>query len=160
MRKTSSFASVLVLQHAKGRNHIALAPLAPLESERAMWFLGNIFSASPSTTEGKPKTSHLGSEQWKWKTKKRGRNVTSGGCVAPLPMPCPGRHISRKASASNRTEAEHGLNGSWINVLGFASVHYFCCWTPLNLFDLKVTDHLPSWEENSSTCCDLYKNLS
>lgn len=67
---------------------------------------------------------------------------------------------SRKGSTSNRTEPEHKLNGSWINAHGFASACYFCCWTPLNLFNLEVTDHPPRWEQNSSMWRDLCKNLS
>lgn len=38
--------------------------------------------------------------------------MTSGGCAAPVPMSCPGRHLSGKGTTSNGTEPEHGLNGS------------------------------------------------
>lgn len=108
----------------------------------------------------KPKISHVqvlcsGSER----LRKHGEKCDRG-CIAPLPMYVSLHALYGKGSTNNGTELEHGLNSSWLNVHGFASVCYFCCWTLLNLFDLEVTDRLPSWEQNSSAWCDLYKNLS
>lgn len=161
MRKTPSFASCPYSGTCKWEEPHTSVSVAPLERRRATCFLSNLFSASPGTTEGKPKISHLGCEQRKWMGKKIGGETwqLEAAWLQCLCL-CPCMHTFRKGSTSNGTEPEPGLNGSWISAHGFASVCYFCCWTPLNLFDLEVTHHLPSWEQNSSARCDLDNNLS
>lgn len=164
MRKSSSFASCPYSATCKEKEPYSSGSTGSLgewKSYVVPWWYLLCFS---EYHWGNLETSHLGSEQQKWK--KKGRNVTSGGCVLQCPCPVLAGTYPERAVQATGLSLSMGSMAAWrnsssrINVLGFASVHYFCCWTPLNLFDLEVTDHLPSWEESSSTCCDLYKNLS